>query len=116
MFVRRMLRYGHAVALVARGGPMQVAEQDTMPDTIEATLNYLLNTGEKPVTYVGVPGGVDTRSSATLDPRRVTIRNGRPYADRFTLDRDGFRFVRHDTKVTNFFDEDEVRSEERRVG
>ena len=88
---------------------MQVAEQDTMPDTIEATLNYLLDTGEMPVTYVGVPGGVDTRSSSTLDARRVTIRNGRSHADRFTLDRDGFRFVRHDTKVTNFFDEDEVR-------
>jgi len=88
---------------------MQVAEQDTMPDTIEATLNYLRNTGEKPVTYVGVPGGVDTRSSATPDPRRITICNGRPHADRFTLDRDGFRFVRHDTKVKNFFDEDEIR-------
>ena len=88
---------------------MQVAEQDTMPDTIEATLNYLRNTGEKPVTYVGVPGGVDTRSSATPDPRRITIRNGRPHADRFTLDRDGFRFVHHDTKVKNFFDEDEIR-------
>ena len=88
---------------------MQVAEQYTMPDAIEATLNYLVDTGEMPVTYVGVPGGVDTRSSSTLDARRVTIRNGRPHADRFTLDRDGFRFVRHDTKVTNFFDEDEVR-------
>jgi len=88
---------------------MQVVEQDTMPDTIEATLNYLVDTGEMPVTYVGVPGGVDTRSSSTLDARRVTIRNGRPLADRFTLDRDGFRFVHHDTKVTSFFDEDEVR-------
>jgi len=88
---------------------MQVAEQDTMPDTIEATLNYLVDTGEMPVTYVGVPGGVDTRSSSTLDARRVTIRNGRPLADRFTLDRDGFRFVHHDTKMTSFFDEDEVR-------
>jgi hypothetical protein len=88
---------------------MQVAEQDTMPDTIEVTLNYLLDTGEKPVTYVGAAGGVDTRSSATPDARRVTLRNGRPHADRFTLDRDGFRFVHHDTKVTNFFDEDEVR-------
>ncbi|HKA70436.1 MAG TPA: CmcJ/NvfI family oxidoreductase [Xanthobacteraceae bacterium] len=88
---------------------MQVAEQDTMPDTIEATLNYLVDTGEMPVTYVGVPGGVDTRSSSTLDARRVTIRNGRPLVDRFTLDRDGFRFVHHDTKVTSFFDEDEVR-------
>jgi hypothetical protein len=39
----------------------------------------------------------------------VTIRNGRPDAGSFALDRDGFRFVRHDTKVRDFFDEDEVR-------
>jgi hypothetical protein len=88
---------------------VQIAEQDTMPDTIEATVNYLLDTGEMPVTYVAVPGSADTRSSSTLDPRRVTIRNGRPQADRFTLDRNGFRFVRHDTKVADFYDQDEVR-------
>jgi hypothetical protein len=27
----------------------------------------------------------------------------------FALERDGFRFVRHDTKIADFFDEDEVR-------
>jgi hypothetical protein len=88
---------------------VQIAEQDTMPDTIEATVNYLLDTGEMPVTYVAVPGSADTRSSSTLDPRRITIRNGRPQADQFILDRNGFRFVRHDTKVADFYDEDEVR-------
>jgi hypothetical protein len=88
---------------------VQIAEQDTMPGTIEATVNYLLDTGEMPVTYVAVPGSADTRSSSTLDPHRVTIRNGRPQADQFILDRNGFRFVRHDTKVANFYDEDEVR-------
>jgi hypothetical protein len=88
---------------------VQIAEQDTMPDTIEATVNYLLDTGEMPITYVAVPGSADTRSSSTLDPHRITIRNGRPQADRFTLDRNGFRFVRHDTKVADFYDEDEVR-------
>jgi hypothetical protein len=88
---------------------VQIAEPDTMPDTIEATVNYLLDTGETPVTYVATPGSADTRSSSTLDPHRVTMRNGRPQADRFTLDRNGFRFVRHDTKVADFYDEDEVR-------
>src|SRR5262245_26260657 len=88
---------------------MSLAEQDTMPDTIEATLNYLRNTGEKVFTIVGAPGETDTRSTATPDARRVAIHNGRPLADRFTLDRDGFRFVRHDTKVADFFDEDQIR-------
>jgi hypothetical protein len=88
---------------------VQIAEQDTVPDTIEATLNYLLDTGEMPVTYVGIPGVSDVRASSTQDPHRVAIRNGRPHADQFALDRDGFRFVRHDTKVANFYDEHEVR-------
>jgi hypothetical protein len=88
---------------------VQIAEQATMPDTIEATVNYLLDTGEMPVTYVAVPGSADTRSSSTLDPRRVAIRNGRPQADQLILDRNGFRFVRHDTKVADFYNEDEVR-------
>ena len=86
---------------------MSIAEAGVMPDSVEATLNYLLDNGEKPVTYVGVPGVSDVRSSGTPDPRVVSLRNGRN--ERFTLDRNGFRFVHHDTKVTSFFDEDEVR-------
>jgi len=88
---------------------LQVAEHDAAPATIEATLNYLAANGEMPVTHVGVPGMSDVRSSATPDPRRVTLHNGRPDAEHFTLDRDGFRFVRHDTKVTDFFDEEQLR-------
>ena len=88
---------------------VQIAEPDTMPATIEATLNYILDTGEMPVTYVATPGSSDVRSSSTPDPRRVTIHDGRPRADRFALDREGFRFVRHETKVNDFYDEDEVR-------
>jgi len=37
------------------------------------------------------------------------MHNGRLEADGFTLDRNGFRFVRHDTKVVDFDDEDELR-------
>src|SRR5262245_26465839 len=77
-----------------RGAHMvQIAEPETMPATIEATLNYLLDTGEMPVTFVAAPGSSDVRSSSTPDPRRVTVHNGRPRAERFALDRDGFRFV-----------------------
>ena len=34
-----------------------IAELDTAPDTIEASLNYLADTGEKLVTQVAEPGG-----------------------------------------------------------
>jgi hypothetical protein len=49
------------------------------------------------------------RSGGTKDARRVAIRNGRPHAGDFALERHGFRFASHDTGVGDFFDEDEVR-------
>jgi hypothetical protein len=84
------------------------AELDVVPDTIEATLNYIVDDGKPVFTIVAAPGASDTRSGATPDPRRVTIHNGRSHAD-FVLERNGFRFVRHDTKVKEFYDEDEIR-------
>jgi hypothetical protein len=86
-----------------------VLEQETMPDAVEATLNYLVDTGEKVFTETATPGSLDVRSGGKQDPRLVTVRNGRPYGGRFALEQDGFRFVRHDTKVRDFFNEDEVR-------
>jgi hypothetical protein len=83
--------------------------QDAPPATIEATLNYLLDTGVMPSVYTGGPGSTVVRAASPSDPRRVTMHNGRLGADKFGLDREGFRFVRHDTKVVDFNDEDEVR-------
>jgi hypothetical protein len=87
-----------------------VLEQETVPQTIEATVNYIVDNGEKLFTYTGGPGSLDVRTGGTPDPRRVTIHNARLEPQPFVLDRDGFRFVRHDTKVADFFDEKEVRS------
>ncbi len=87
----------------------QIAEQETVPEAIEATLNYIADTGEKLFTHAAGPGATDVRTGGTQDPHEVVIRNGRPLKDRFTLEVDGFRFIRHDTQVRDFFDEDEVR-------
>ncbi len=87
----------------------QTAELDADADTIEATLNYIISDGSPVFTIVASPGGRDGRSGATPDPRRVVIHNGRPHAGEFALERDGFRFVRHDTKMADFYDEDEIR-------
>src|SRR5215831_7657455 len=86
-----------------------VIEPDLAADTIEATVNYLLDTGEMPWTYSGGSGSTEVRSGGKPDPHKVVMHNGRPHAVDFTLDRDGFRFVRHNTKVHEFLDEDEVR-------
>src|SRR5262245_56557625 len=86
-----------------------VAEVETVPGVIEATVNYVKNNGERLFTYTGVPGSNDRRSGGTADPHRVTLHNGRLETDRFVLDRDGFRFVPHPTTMQNFYDEDEIR-------
>jgi hypothetical protein len=88
----------------------QTAELDVFPDTVEATLNYIVSNGEKLFTYTGGPGSLDVRTGGTVDPRPVAMHNGRNHVRDFALDRDGFRFVRHDTRMKDFFDEAEVRS------
>ncbi len=87
----------------------RVADQDAAPASVAATLNYIVDTGEKIFTVTAGPGGTDVRSGGTIDPRRMTVHNGRLQADQFSRERNGFRFVRHDTKVPDFFDEETIR-------
>jgi hypothetical protein len=91
---------------------VQVLEQTADPETvpaIEATLNYIQNTGEKLFTYTGGPGSLDVRTGGTVDPHPVTIRNGRKETKDYTLDRNGFHFVPHPTKVADFYDEEQIK-------
>jgi len=88
---------------------VEVIERETVGEAIEASVNYIRDNGEKIFTQTASPGSTDVRSGGTPDPRRVTIRNARLHAGPFALDREGFRFVRHDTKVADFFDEDQIR-------
>src|ERR1700732_1305792 len=85
----------------------ETAELDVAPDTIEATLNYIVDDGTKVFTITAGPGGQDTRSGGTPDPRPMIMHNGP--SKNFVLERNGFRFVRHDTRVADFYDENEIR-------
>ncbi len=85
----------------------QHARQEAQPSAIEATLNYALNDGRKIIVQPAGGTSLEMRSTGTQDARRVTIENGR-FKD-FTLDGDGFRLAHHDTKVTDFFDPDQIR-------
>ncbi|MGC2076810.1 MAG: hypothetical protein WA728_12395 [Xanthobacteraceae bacterium] len=90
---------GDARELTVSQAAVKTAESDVAPDHIEATLNYIVDDGSEVFTIVASPGGSDARSGGKPDPRRVTIHNGRQHAKDFVLERHGFRFVRHDTKV-----------------
>jgi len=87
---------------------VQVLERDAAAKAMTATINYIVDNGEKIFTVTAGPGGTDVRSGGAIDPRPVAMHDGRPEASRFELDRDGFRFVRHDTKVADFFDQEQI--------
>lgn len=84
--------------------PNMVADQPL--DRVIAPLNYLVDTGEKPVSYMSTSG---IERTGRYEPYRVSIRNGRTTAQDFSLDREGFALVRHGTKHRDFFDADAVR-------
>ncbi len=86
-----------------------ILEKEPALDTIEAPLNYLFDTGETLYTFTGGPGSTAVDSSIKNDPRRVVLRNGRPLAGHFDLERNGFRFVGHPTQVKDFDDADEIK-------
>lgn len=86
-----------------------IVEARTAPDAIEASVNYVLNTGGTIYNYSGGPGSTDIDTNITNDPRRMTIRNGRMAREPFELDRQGFKLVDHPTQMRDFFDEAELR-------
>jgi hypothetical protein len=77
---------------------------------VEAPLNYLAPTPEKPVTYMyRTENGTPQRTYHNVK-YAVTIMNGRALDERPALDREGFALVWHPTATVNFYDEAEVRA------
>ncbi|MCH8925483.1 MAG: methyltransferase [Proteobacteria bacterium] len=79
------------------------------PGAVTAALTYLVDTGVKPVNYPSVAGGDGvSRWAGRHEDRSVAIHDGRAAAEPFDLDREGFALVRHDTAVTDFYDDAEI--------
>jgi hypothetical protein len=84
---------------------------DASRPAIEAMLHYLIDTGEKPASYGGVSSTVaDQKRKGKYREYKVPVYDGRAIADRLSLEREGFLFVKHETRVKDFFNEAEVRS------
>ncbi len=85
---------------------------DLTPDVlphVQASLNYLVSAGEKPVTYAYPPPPGVPWSSAEVHDHATTIHNLRPAAAEFALDDAGFQLLTHQSAVKNFWDEDEIK-------
>src|SRR6266403_1137535 len=79
-------------------------------ESIEALIHYL-EEGEKPASYGGVRQSVaDQQRKGKYHGHKMRIYDGRAIADQLSLEREGFIFVNHETKMKNFYDEDEISS------
>jgi hypothetical protein len=80
------------------------------PDRVEAPMAYLEDSSEKPVTCLyDPPPGVPVRSGRTVK-HLMAIRDGRALPGDISLDKQGFAFTPHETRVSNFYDPEEVRA------
>ena len=79
------------------------------PAQVEATLNYLADGVERPVSYAYTPPLGTPQTTRRNSPQTVTIRNARPFLGQLSLDTQGFVHAHQDSKVKNFYDENEVR-------
>lgn len=77
-------------------------------DFVEAELFYVVDDGKPSIRYIDWPEEAHNERLPVYEPRLTPIHNGRAVAEPFELQKNGFVFVRHDTAVKDFFDEEEV--------
>lgn len=76
---------------------------------VEAELNYLAPMSERPRNYTYEPPPGVPRSNVVAEAHTLPIRDARPIASTLSFDREGFAVVRQQSKVRDFYDDEEVR-------
>jgi len=80
------------------------------PVSVSGVLNYLLDTGERPVNYTYPQPDGTSKRSGVLDPTQVSIHNARLLEEPANIDRQGFERLEHASAVANLEDDDQVRT------
>lgn len=94
-----------------RHGPAPRGRERPAPAYVEASLTYLVETGEKPVIYSAASTSGPPRRTTEHMRHTVPVHDARPLLGRLSLDRQGFELRRHDTAVSDFYyDEEELRA------
>ena len=83
--------------------------QATMP-ALTADIPYIIDTGEKLINETFGPNNIRRHRTGTQELRPMEIRDGRAIAAELDLERHGFIFVEHRTRVKDFFDPEELKS------
>jgi hypothetical protein len=83
------------------------AENIPVGGFVQATLNYVAESTEKPVIYTHEPAAGGPRTTGKPEAHTVLIRNAR-LAEGLSLDREGFELLHQETAVRDFYDRAEV--------
>ena len=86
-----------------------IVQAGSEPGQVETSLSYLIDSSEKPFTYMYEPPAGEPAMSLRSNRYPASISNGRLILGDLSLDRQGFVLVNHDTAVRDFYDADEVR-------
>ena len=78
--------------------------------SIEANIVYTARDSERPVDETFGSNVTPSRREGSTEEHIVTIHNGRPLRAGFKLEEHGFEFIDHKTAMTDFYDEDQLRS------
>jgi hypothetical protein len=76
---------------------------------VEADMNYIVDDGVMPVTYVDWPEEEHKAHPPVYQPHKVKIWNGRLTGETFALPTHGFAFENKPSAVKDFYDEDHVK-------
>ncbi len=79
-------------------------------NVVEAELNFFIPNGQRPQLFKPTPEHPDGKRTGDFELKTVAIADGRYLAEHFSLDREGFELSRHATAVSDFLDNEEVRS------
>jgi len=76
--------------------------------TLEATLRFVVDTGVKPIVYPSEGGGKVERQTGQYVQKSVTITDARQIREQLSIDQQGFELLRRQTRVQDFYSDDEL--------
>ncbi len=76
--------------------------------TVEATLRFVVDTGVTPIVYPSEGGGPVERQTGQYIQQAVTITDARQIREQLSIDQQGFEMLRRQTRVQDFYSDDEL--------
>ena len=83
-------------------------EQLNLGSTVEATINYVVDTGVQVVNIPSTPGGEKSSHIGEYEEKTVSVTDARPTVADLSLDREGFALVKFETRVSDFYEPDQI--------